>query len=139
MEVGTVDIIDDLEEKKKGRPGLTGGSNSSNGGNNGGGGGGDDSGGEPPKLRQRFNAQKLRILTFFLLVAIMLLPVSLAPYVFGREGIVFLGGAAILGLWFLYASVNAARAKTTEKARTLVVVSIIYLPLLFLLMVADKR
>jgi len=73
------------------------------------------------------------------LFAIMLLPVSLAPYVFGREGIVFLVGAAILGLWFLYASVNAARAKTTEKARTLVVVSIIYLPLLFLLMVADKR
>jgi len=73
MEVGTVDIIDDLEEQKKGRPGLTGGSNSSNGGgNNGGGGGGDDSGGEPPRLRQRFNSQKLRILTFFLLIAIMM-------------------------------------------------------------------
>jgi protoheme IX farnesyltransferase len=73
------------------------------------------------------------------LFALMLLPVSLAPYFFALEGIVFLVGAAILGLWFLYASIGAARAKTDKKAKALVVVSIIYLPLLFLLMVADKR
>jgi protoheme IX farnesyltransferase len=73
------------------------------------------------------------------LFAFMLLPVSLGPYFFGREGLVFLIGAAILGLWFLYAAIGAARYKTNEKAKTLVVVSIIYLPLLFLLMVADKR
>jgi cytochrome c oxidase subunit 3 len=71
MEVGTADIVEDLEEKKR-RPGLVGGSNSTNGGGNNGGGGGDDSGGEPPKLRQRFNSQKLRVLTFFLLIAIMM-------------------------------------------------------------------
>jgi protoheme IX farnesyltransferase len=73
------------------------------------------------------------------LFSIMLLPVSLAPFFFGQEGIIFLVGAVILGLWMLYASIVAARSKTTEKARSLIWVSIIYLPLLFLLMVADKQ
>jgi protoheme IX farnesyltransferase len=73
------------------------------------------------------------------LFSIMLLPVSLAPFFFHQEGIIFLVGAVILGLWMLYASINAARSKTQEKARSLIWVSIIYLPLLFLLMVADKQ
>jgi protoheme IX farnesyltransferase len=71
--------------------------------------------------------------------ALMLLPVSLAPFFFGRDGFVFLIGGSILGIWFFAASVSAARAKTNEKARRLLLVSVIYLPLLFLLMVADKR
>jgi len=73
------------------------------------------------------------------LFALMLLPVSLAPFVFGHEGIVYLVGAIILGVWFFAASVQAARARTNAKAKTLLLVSVIYLPLLFLLMVADKR
>lgn len=71
--------------------------------------------------------------------AIMLLPVSLAPFFFGLAGPVFLIGAILLGIWFLWASIQAARAKTKEKARRLLLVSVIYLPLLFILMVADKR
>ncbi len=73
------------------------------------------------------------------LFSIMLLPVSLAPFAFGHEGLIFLIGAVALGLWMLWTSIVAARHKTTEKAKALVWVSIIYLPLLFLLMVADKR
>ncbi|MEJ7622998.1 MAG: heme o synthase [Pyrinomonadaceae bacterium] len=73
------------------------------------------------------------------LFAIMLLPVSVAPYFFGISGVVFLVGSILLGLWFLWASVVAARAKTKEKARRLLLVSVIYLPLLFILMVADTR
>lgn len=71
--------------------------------------------------------------------AIMLFPVSLAPFFFGISGPVFLVGAILLGLWFLWASIQSARAKTKEKARRLLLVSVIYLPLLFILMVADKR
>jgi len=73
------------------------------------------------------------------LFAVMLVPVSVAPFVFGQDGIVFFIGAAILGLWFLAASIRAARSRTNEKAKSLLLVSVIYLPLLFLLMVADKR
>lgn len=71
--------------------------------------------------------------------AVMLVPVSLAPFFFGQAGMIFLIGASLLGLWFLIASVRAAISKTNEKAKSLLLVSVIYLPLLFLLMVADKR
>ena len=73
------------------------------------------------------------------LFAFMLVPVSLAPFFFGQDGIIFLIGASILGLWFFIASARAALSKTNEKAKSLLLVSVIYLPLLFLLMVADKR
>jgi heme o synthase len=71
--------------------------------------------------------------------AMMLLPVSLAPYFFGLSGTIYLVGAAVLSIWFLWASIRAGIAKTDEKARRLLLVSVIYLPILFILMVADKR
>lgn len=73
------------------------------------------------------------------LFAIMLFPVSLAPFFLGISGFVFLAGASLLGIWYLWASVKCARAKTKEQARKLLMVTVIYLPLLFILMVADKR
>lgn len=73
------------------------------------------------------------------LFSIMLLPVSLAPFFFGVSGIVFLVGASLLGLWLLWSSIRVARTKTNEDAKKLLLVSVVYLPLLFLLMVADKR
>ena len=70
--------------------------------------------------------------------AILLLPVSLAPFFIGIAGLIYLIGASLLGIWFLWASIQAARAKSIEKARKLLLVSVIYLPLIFLLMVFDK-
>jgi len=71
--------------------------------------------------------------------AVMLIPVSLAPFFFGYDGWIFLVGAVVLGCWFLLTSIQAARAKTNAAAKRLLLVSVIYLPLLFLLMVADKK
>ncbi|MFM9905315.1 MAG: heme o synthase [Pyrinomonadaceae bacterium] len=73
------------------------------------------------------------------LFTVMLVPVSLAPFFFGISGFVFLVGASILGILFLIASIQAARSKTNQMARRLLLASVIYLPLLFILMVADKR
>ena len=73
------------------------------------------------------------------LFTIMLVPVSLAPFFLGFAGPVFLIGATILGVWFLVESFLMARAKTTERARRLLLVSVLYLPLIFALMVADHR
>jgi len=70
---------------------------------------------------------------------IMLVPVSLAPFFFAQTGFIYLVGASLLGIWFLWASIKTARTKTNESARSLLLVSVIYLPLLFILMVADKR
>lgn len=71
--------------------------------------------------------------------SIMLLPVSLAPFFFGISGMIFLIGASLLGIWILWASIQAARSKTNAAAKRLLLVSVIYLPILFILMVADKR
>jgi len=73
------------------------------------------------------------------LFAIMLVPVSLAPFFLGFAGWIFLAAATILGIWFLVESVRTARAKTPEMARRLLLVSVIYLPILFAVMVLDKR
>ncbi|MDQ3130896.1 MAG: heme o synthase [Acidobacteriota bacterium] len=66
---------------------------------------------------------------------ILLLPVSVMPYFFGVSGVIYLIGASLLGIWFLWASIRAARAKTNEKARALLLVSVLYLPIIFALMV----
>ena len=73
------------------------------------------------------------------LFTIMLVPVSLAPFFLGFAGPIFLFGALFLGIWFLFESSKAARAKTPLRARRLLLVSVIYLPLIFALVVLDHR
>lgn len=77
----------------------------------------------------KLTAQQIVIFT------VILLPVSLAPFFIGLAGWVYLIGAIVLGIWFLYASIDAARSKTNEKARKLLLVSVLYLPVIFALMV----
>ena len=69
------------------------------------------------------------------LFTVMLLPISITPFFIGLTGWVYLVGASLLGIWFLYESIRTARAKTVEKARRLLLVSVLYLPLIFALMV----
>jgi cytochrome c oxidase subunit 3 len=74
MEIGATGSISEIEETKKKRgPGLSGGSGPG-GGSRGGGGnnGGDNSHDGPPGQTSRFDPQKSRILTFFLLIAILM-------------------------------------------------------------------
>jgi len=73
------------------------------------------------------------------LFTVMLVPVSLAPFFLDFAGPIFLVGATALGLWFLVESILMARAKTTERARRLLMVSVLYLPLLLALAVIDHR
>ncbi len=68
---------------------------------------------------------------------ILLLPVSLAPFFIGLSGIYYLVGASVLGIWFLWTSIETARAKTAEKSRKLLLVSVLYLPIIFALMVLN--
>ena len=73
------------------------------------------------------------------LFTIMLVPVSLAPYFLGFAGFIYLAGATLLGMWFLFESARTARAKTVVSARRLLMVSVLYLPLIFGLLVVDHR
>jgi len=66
---------------------------------------------------------------------ILAVAVSLAPFFIGLAGIYYLVGASLLGIWFLWTSIQAARFKTVEKSRKLLLVSVLYLPIIFALMV----
>jgi heme o synthase len=67
-----------------------------------------------------------------------LLPVSLAPFLFQISGVYYLAGAIVLGLIFIGFAVQFSRKMTRESARQLFYISILYLPLLLIIMVLDK-
>ena len=67
-----------------------------------------------------------------------LLPVSLCPFLFKLAGPIYLLGALVLGLGFLWFAIQFSRHLTIQRARQLFYASILYLPLLLGLMVFDK-
>ncbi len=68
-----------------------------------------------------------------------LLPVSLSPFVFQMSGALYLAGALVLGLVFLWFAGRFAKQMDRLSARRLFFASILYLPLLLGLMVFDKQ
>lgn len=66
-----------------------------------------------------------------------LVPVSLFPVLLGMTGRVYLVGALLLGGWFLYSSARVAFDHTVRRARRVLLVSVIYLPLIYCLMIFD--
>lgn len=68
-----------------------------------------------------------------------LLGVSLVPALLGFFGYTYLIGAAVLGVIFVVMGIRLAITKSSASARRLLLTSVIYLPLLMTLMVADKR
>lgn len=73
------------------------------------------------------------------LYTLMLIPTSLVPTIIGMTGRVYFYGAVILGSAFLYVAVRAALDHSKPTARRLLLASVIYLPLLFILMVFNQR
>ena len=80
----------------------------------------------------RVTAQQIVVYT------LMLIPVSLLPTVLGMSGRIYFFGALALGLLFLYSSIRAAISMSRQQARQLLLASVLYLPLLFILMVVNK-
>ena len=73
------------------------------------------------------------------IVSLFLVPVTLMPMIGGRSGLVYAGGALILGSIFLYYSARFAFHRSNVAARQLLAASIVYLPLIFVLLVLGKR
>jgi len=73
------------------------------------------------------------------LYGLALIPASLMPTLLHLTGPTYAFGALLLGLGFLYSGVVAARSHERTDARKLFFASIIYLPVLLALMMADKR
>jgi protoheme IX farnesyltransferase len=72
------------------------------------------------------------------LYSLALIPVSMAPSLLGMSGKVYLFGALALGLWYLYSGVRVAFDRTIQRARSVLLVSVIYLPLIYGLMLLDR-
>lgn len=73
------------------------------------------------------------------LYCLALLVVSLWPFYLGAAGPLYLGGAIILGLAFAAFAARFAWTPTMETARQLFLASVAYLPILLILLVADRR
>ena len=67
-----------------------------------------------------------------------LLPVSLVPTLAGVAGMTYLAAALVLGLALLWLSATFARSRTDRAARVLFVASLVYLPLIWIVMILDK-
>jgi protoheme IX farnesyltransferase len=70
--------------------------------------------------------------------AAALVPVSLAPTLMGMTGAIYFAGALVLGLAFLWLTLQFARTRAVRDARRVFFGSITYLPLLWILMIANK-
>jgi len=68
-----------------------------------------------------------------------LIPISLLPSLLGVTGLVYLFGTLILGVAFLHFGARAAMARSTMQARRLLQASVVYLPLVYGLMLIDKK
>jgi heme o synthase len=67
-----------------------------------------------------------------------LIPLSLAPTLMHMTGDAYFAGALLLGVLFLWLSVRFARTRADADARRVFFGSILYLPLLWILMIVDK-
>jgi heme o synthase len=70
--------------------------------------------------------------------AAALVPISLAPTLMGMAGGIYFGGALALSLVFLGLTLRFARTRAVRDARRLFFGSITYLPLLWILMIANR-
>ena len=70
--------------------------------------------------------------------AAAVLPLSLAPTLIGMAGPTYFAGAVVLGIGFVWLALRFARSRSIRDARRLFFGSIIYLPILWLLMIGDR-
>jgi heme o synthase len=72
-----------------------------------------------------------------MLCSTLLIPISLLPKWIGMTGSIYMVGAIILGLLFLYSGIRVSMDRTRTRARHVLLTSVVYLPVLYLLMVFD--
>lgn len=73
-----------------------------------------------------------------LVASILLIPVTLIPGYLQMAGWIYLAGAIVAGLGFVYAAFGVYRNRTALQARTVLLASVIYLPVLYGLMLVDR-
>ncbi|SHK14934.1 heme o synthase [Rhodothermus profundi] len=67
----------------------------------------------------------------------LLLPLGISPYLAGVAGLVYLVGAVLLGLYFLWPAWTFFRTRHVQDARRVLIASVVYIPALTGLIVLD--
>ena len=70
--------------------------------------------------------------------ALLLVPVSVLPAWVGMTGAWYTVGALLLGAMYIFFSLRIARERTLLAARHVLLSSIVYLPVLYVLLIADR-
>lgn len=70
--------------------------------------------------------------------SVAMIPLSLLPRFFAMAGNLYVVGAVLAGCWFLYASSKILQDRTRVRARSVLLASVIYLPILYGLLVLDR-
>ena len=70
--------------------------------------------------------------------ALLLVPVSLVPVFMNNQGMVYFYGALFLGFSYLISGILLTKSFNIKNARTLLQMSVIYLPALFVIIILDK-
>jgi len=70
--------------------------------------------------------------------ALALLGLSLIPRYMGMTGNIYLAGALVLGLGYLFATTRVMQDRSRARARAVLMASVLYLPLLYGLMLVDR-
>jgi heme o synthase len=73
-----------------------------------------------------------------LIYSLILIPISLVPKFLAMTGNIYLFGALALGLFFFYAGLRVSMDRTRQRARAVLLASVIYLPVLYGLMLLDR-
>ncbi|MGE0493637.1 MAG: heme o synthase [Vulcanimicrobiota bacterium] len=73
-----------------------------------------------------------------LVYCLALVPISLAPTLYGMTGLLYSFIALVLGVIYLVFGVRMSRERTTVRARQLLMASVIYLPLLYGAMMINR-
>jgi heme o synthase len=77
--------------------------------------------------------------TRILACSFLLIPISLLPRFLGMTGSLYAGAAVVAGLGLLYYGLRLGRERSCTRARQVLLASVLYLPLLFGVMVFDRR
>lgn len=73
-----------------------------------------------------------------LIYMLVLVPISLLPKFFSMVGNVYLFGAFALGLLFLWSGIRISLDRSRQRARSVLLTSVVYLPVLYGLMLLDR-
>ncbi len=71
--------------------------------------------------------------------SLLLIPVSILPTVAGMSGMIYFWGALIAGFLMLGVGIDLAASRSVADARRMLRASVIYLPVLLILIIADGK